>query len=251
MYLQVCGLYLIKIHNISNILLNIAYTSEYIPLIFFLFLFRKLKEKKLRYFFIYICYEALNTTLGLIINNHFRNVDAYEIQLRIYNIIEFVLISFTLIDNLESPTFKKLISFSTIAFFIFCIYDYLTSKHGIIDFDPVVVECIVMLLFLIYFLYEKINNDDSELLHETRTFWIAVAFFIYFSGNFFLFLYSRTMTKDKSFMVQYTLIFSTIVIIKNLFILIALLLKSKNNERQGNSIDESNSDFDYSLTTLN
>ncbi len=251
MYLQIRGLYLIKIPNISNILLNIAYTSEYIPLIFFLFLFRKLKEEKLRYFFIYICYEAFNTTLGLIINNHYKNVDAYEIQLRIYNVIEFVLISFTLIDNLESPAFKKLISYSTIAFTAFCIYDYISSKHGFIDFDPVVVECIVMLLFLIYFLYEKINNDDSELLHETRTFWIAVAFFIYFSGNFFLFLFSRTMTKDKSFMVQYTLIFSTIVIIKNLFILIALLLKSKNRGKQEKNIDESNSDFDYSLTNLN
>ena len=209
-----------------------------------------MKVEKLRYFFVYICFEALNTSLGLIINNHFRNVQVYEIQLRIYNIFEYLIISLIIYDNITNSVIKNIIRITIFLFIGFCIYDYFVSKHGVVDFDPVVVESILINLFLIYLFFEKINNDDSEFLYQLRIFWIAVALFIYFSGTFFLFLYSRTETKDKAFMVQYTVIFSSIIIIKNIILLISILLRKK-TLKDNNSIDFASPNFDYSKKNFN
>ena len=57
-------------------------------------------------------------------------------------------------------------------------------------------------------------------------FWLGVALLLYFSGNFFLFLYSRSMINDKDFLITYKIVYITIIIIKNIFLFIAILFKS-------------------------
>jgi hypothetical protein len=61
-------------------------------------------------------------------------------------------------------------------------------------------------------------------LFELPSFWISVAFLIYFAGNFFLFLYSKSMMNQPGFNFQYILIYSTITIIKNLLLCTAIII---------------------------
>jgi hypothetical protein len=64
-------------------------------------------------------------------------------------------------------------------------------------------------------------------LYVVMEFWLATALLIYFSGNFFLFVYSKTMIKEEGFLVTYKYIYSTIIILKNIFICLSILyLKS-------------------------
>ncbi len=71
--------------------------------------------------------------------------------------------------------------------------------------------------------------------YQTRSFWIAVAFTLFCSGNFFLFLFSNSTIKDANFKLQYTIIYSTFTILKNIFICIGIatnevLIDGKANE---------------------
>lgn len=60
-------------------------------------------------------------------------------------------------------------------------------------------------------------------IYNTIEFWLAGSLILYFSGNFFLFLYSRTMINDKDFLVIYKIVYSTIIIIKNIFLSISMI----------------------------
>ncbi|MEO7046766.1 MAG: hypothetical protein ABI091_15790 [Ferruginibacter sp.] len=58
-------------------------------------------------------------------------------------------------------------------------------------------------------------------LYQSIVFWICVAFFIYFTGNFFFFIFSNT-TKDLSFMKQLQIIYGIVTISKNVILCLAL-----------------------------
>jgi hypothetical protein len=61
-------------------------------------------------------------------------------------------------------------------------------------------------------------------LYQLPSFWISVAFLVYFSGNFFLFLYSKSMLGEPGFDDQYTFIYSSIAIIKNALLIVAIFV---------------------------
>jgi hypothetical protein len=60
-------------------------------------------------------------------------------------------------------------------------------------------------------------------LYQSQTFWICVGFFIYYTGNFFFFLFSNT-TSDKSFINQLNIIYSFVTITKNIILSLSLLV---------------------------
>ena len=218
---------MVKSNNIENFLLYFAYFSEFIPL-FIVILFRKsIINNEYRVFFLYIVYEAFNTLVGIIIKYYFQDPISYVYLLRIYNVVEFTLLLLFLYSCLnKNNKYNSYIKYLPILYLIFCLYDFIVSSKTVIGFRPVVVECIIMLLLIIYLFYDRIQNNFLTPLYQTRIFWIAVALLIYFAGNFFLFLYSSTIVvKNKEFIKEYTIVFSTIVILKNLFISISLLMK--------------------------
>ncbi len=59
-------------------------------------------------------------------------------------------------------------------------------------------------------------------LYQSISFWICVGLFIYFTGNFFFFLFI-TSSKDKQFIEQMRLIYMIVTIIKNIVICFAFL----------------------------
>lgn len=60
-------------------------------------------------------------------------------------------------------------------------------------------------------------------LFQLPSFWISVAFLINFSGTFILFLFSKSLLNDPEFTIQYLIIVSTITIIKNILLCIAVI----------------------------
>ena len=95
-----------------------------------------------------------------------------------------------------------------------------------------------------YFFYNKIQNDLNASIYFQPVFWISVGFLIYFSGNFFLFLFSRSMINDPEFRIQYTIIYDSVTIIKNIFICTAIIVNTKNDEQISNLNKNINIDLD-------
>jgi hypothetical protein len=60
-------------------------------------------------------------------------------------------------------------------------------------------------------------------LYQSITFWICVAFFIYFTGNFFYILFASTANADAAFGKQLVTIYGIVTITKNIILSLALL----------------------------
>ena len=143
---------------------------------------------------------------------------------RIYLILEFLLICFFYKTIFKSVRIKRILTSLPILFILFCTYNYVKSSKTEFDFAPLVVECLFFTVVILYYFYERIMYNFSTPLFQLPSFWISVAFLIYFSGNFFLFLFSKIIENDPGFADQYTLIYSSITIIKNILLCTALIV---------------------------
>ncbi len=130
---------------------------------------------------------------------------------------------------------NKTIVISIIPFFIFCLLDYIFSISPSIAYGPLLTECIFFIILTIYFFFEKMKQDVNDPLFTTFAFWIAVAFLLNFSGNFLLFVYSETSNKEPDFKTNYTIIYSTVTVIKNILLCIAVTMKENTSKNIGSN----------------
>lgn len=138
--------------------------------------------------------------------------------------IEFILLSLFYYQCITSKLKKYFFPLAIISFLILSYWDFTTSKPGEFNFILLVTECLFFLIIIVYFFYEKLKYNFSVPIYYSPEFWVSVAFLIYFSGNFFLFLFSRPMFNDANFKIHYTLIYSTVTIIKNIFLCTAIVV---------------------------
>jgi hypothetical protein len=90
----------------------------------------------------------------------------------------------------------------------------------------------------LYYFYEQLREDTSTLLiYTTHNFWIIIAFLIFFSGTFFLYIYAENVVNDKAFQNQYAVINSGFNLLKSILFSVAMLMKPP--ESQVNFPDES------------
>lgn len=160
---------------------------------------------------------------------------------RFFLIVEFILLSefFACYLRLKAKHLIKVVS--CFLFVIFSFIDYYTTKSPIeFSFMPLVVECLFFVLVIVYFFYEKLQYSVATPILHTAEFWISVAFLLFFSGNFFLFLFSKSSLNDPGFREQYVVIYGSVTIIKDVLLSVAIVIRAYLNEgenRLGKSID--------------
>jgi hypothetical protein len=84
------------------------------------------------------------------------------------------------------------------------------------------------------------KQEANEPLFNTFIFWFVVAFLLNYSGNFLLFLYSETSVKDADFDFNYTVIYSTVTIVKNILLCIAVSMRESINTNPINNLAPNN-----------
>lgn len=203
-------------------LIYLTYLAELLPLLLCLFFVKRIKSTELKVFFFYTLSTAF--LLCLVIYYNFVRKDFVHrlVVNRVFLAVEFCFLSVYYYKVLVSGFKKVIFPVCITVFLLYSGYDYYFSKPGEFTFIPLVIECLFFLLVIIYYFYEKIQYHISSPIYYSPGFWISVAFLIYFSGNFFLFLFSKTMFKDPNFRIQYTTIYSTVTIIKNIFLCTAI-----------------------------
>ena len=191
--------------------------SELLPLVFCLFYFNKIKSKYLKVFFVYTILLAFFSTATLYILNFEHSRPAYLFVLRIYIAIEYAILVYFFTILFQSRVFKKIILFSIIPFWIYCIYNFFVSQHDTFNNYPALVEFAVFILIIIFYFYEKMNIVSSIPLFKFISFWLCVGLFIYFTGNLFFLLFI-TSTSDKDVLHQMFLIYTIVTISKNIIL---------------------------------
>ena len=184
----------------------------------------------------------LSVSFGVFLKN-------YPLQLiinRIFLVIEFSFLCFFYYNILLLKWRKYIGIFCISAFTTFSIYDFYVTKAGEFNFIPLVVECMFFLTVIVLYFYEKIKYSITTPIYNSPTFWISVAFLIYFSGNFFLFLFSISMFKNMNFKMEYTIIYGTVTIFKNIFLCSAIWVNANREDEKDN-----NTPIDVDLGTFN
>jgi hypothetical protein len=101
------------------------------------------------------------------------------------------------------------------------------SKEPSLAFSPLITEYLVLLLFIVFYFFEVIQETVIEPIYQKTIFWISVAFIINFSGNFFLLLASVNSFQDEAFRNAFTIIYSSVTILKNILLCVAVTIKEK------------------------
>jgi len=165
---------------------------------------------------------------------------------RAYVILEFTLLTYLFHLYIKNNLIRKLILYSPIAFILFCIFSFSLETTPAMPFLPISVEHIILLCLIIYYLFEVMQETVLEPVYQKAIFWISVAFIINSAGNFFLFLYSKnSFNGDPNFKRQYTIIYTTVTVIKNFLLCISILIKETPKNESDNLI------FDVDLDSFN
>jgi len=200
------------------LLRTLSINSGFLPIIFFLLFLNRNKQKKLWVIFLYAVISVLTDYSYDIIS---RKNEFYIYSF--FTIAEFTLYSIFLYYNLNTKLFKKLLLISYILFFPITIYSFFQKEFENFDSLTASIECILIILFSILFLYEQIKEPESIFIYTSKKFWIIVAFFLYLSSTLFLFMYADKLpTMEKNYYWSINFVFN---IVKNIFFTIAFLLR--------------------------
>jgi hypothetical protein len=99
-----------------------------------------------------------------------------------------------------------------------------------LPFFPLISEYLILLVFIIYFFFEVLQETVVEPIYHKAIFWISVAFIINFSGNFFLLLYSIKSFDNEMFRNTFTIIYSSVTILKNILLCISVTVKESRQD---------------------
>lgn len=206
-----------------------TYFTFILPLIVYLFFFKRNNYTLSRVIFVYLIYTVLNEIFLIILklNSWDPQNSISPILYALYTIFEFIFFGFYLYKIIKYKNFKISLWITSILFLLIAfvnLYQIIFSKirSQLIDSIPVSTSAILLIIFSILFLFQEIQTPKIGFIYSSPKFWIVVGIMIYFSGTFFYFLqYSDLSNTDQD---NYWTINLLCIILKNIFFSISFLL---------------------------
>ena len=195
-----------------------------LPLILFFLFFQRNQKAGLRVILIYIVASFLTDQ----IHNSARFANQNNLILHIFTIIEYSLISLYIFLVIPKKPFRISILVLSACFYIFAIFFDRNFLRNEFDSLASSIECILIVIYCIFFFFVEINKPDISLIYSRYNFWAVTGFLIYFSGTLFLFI-SAAGQKNEEDSLYWKIINSFCSIIENICLSVAFIMK-KNNE---------------------
>jgi hypothetical protein len=187
----------------------------------------------------------------LITRYGFVSFQSYYIVTRLYNVLEYSLLAYLFYLYIKKKIVRKILLFSIIPFTAFAFYDFFTASKPALPFLPLIFEYLFLLIFIIYFFFEVLQETVIEPIYHKSIFWISVAFILNFSGNFFLLLTSVNSFDNEVFRNTFTIIYSSVTILKNVLLCISVYIKEDKNENDSFTDISIDPEFDDYLPLKN
>ena len=207
-------------------LLYIGIFFPLLPLVFF-FLFKlNSHQKTLRVILFYILYCIVNQALSFYLQ--LVRSESFLYLLHSVTIIEYSFFCYFIYLIIPNNLIKRLIPFLWAFFVIFATIDYFFYNTRQ-DFDSlsIGIETIIVILLCAYYLLSQVKGANSLLIYSTFDFWVIITFLLYFSGTFFLYLFTDRMLKSHEFQKIYFIINISFNIMKNLLLCVAMTMKTE------------------------
>jgi hypothetical protein len=213
----------------------LTYFFELLPfLLCSIFLKRICTTQEGKAFFVYTALYGLIIILVLFFRYYLDNRAVTAILKRLAIVIEFTILCTYFNQIIINRNIKRVLPLAVFMFVVLACYDYYTSVERVISFMPLVIECLFFILLIVYFFYEKVQFSLLTPIYLAMSFWISTGFIIYFSGNFFLFLYSKAAVKDDVFKMQYNLVYNFFTILKNILLSVGIIIHNPRNFQNDN-----------------
>jgi len=209
-------------------LFNILTYTYLLPPVLLLIFWTKLKQEKgslwvpiyaLFFFFLILFEEKITTT-------KFSTRFYYQF----FTFFEYLFFTGIFWLVIKSRIVRIIIVILSVAFSIFQIVYFLMAKFKRIDSIPIGIESILVLIYIFYFFYELLREPKGRHLWENYSFWFAIGILIYLSGSFFMNILANVM--DRQEIDSYWFFTYIADIIKNLFLVIGLIVMSRQTPNQ-------------------
>jgi hypothetical protein len=153
-----------------------------------------------------------------------------------FTFVEYTLFTLFVFLSLKEALFRYILLLSSLAFYLFAVFNVIGKKSEGFDSLTASVEDILIIIYSIFFLYEQIKGPAAFFIYQSKSFWIIIAFLIYFSSTLFLFIYGKSFEKNST----YWVINNIFDIVKNMLFTVAFALKT--NKKQQYSMENTYAD---------
>lgn len=110
---------------------------------------------------------------------------------------------------------------------MYLIFELFTSPNAGFDSVPSGITSLIMLVYSILYLFERVKDTDTLFFYSSPNFWVVVSIVIYAAGTFFPFIYAKNYLNEEEFTYEFDLIHDTLYIVKNIIFAIAMLARDK------------------------
>lgn len=190
--------------QIITYLSYLSSASILVPLIVSLIKYRTFSTT-LKVLSLYIVISFVIETISLILVKN----DMYNLFLsHILTFLEFSIFTFIFFDLLNIRKRKLLLTAILSAFLIICLVDVMFIS-GYMKMNELSrnVECFSLITFAIFYFKTFIQQTEYQNPLKLFSFWFSTASIIYFSGSFFLFIFSNSIldTSPATFLALFTI----------------------------------------------
>ena len=190
----------------------LTFFTEILPIIFYLVFLKRNRGEGLWVIFLYCILSVLTEVLGGMMN--LRAIFAC------YNIVQFSLFSLFFYLSLKEKKFKYIPIAGAVVFYVIAIRNFTNSNF---DSFSSSLASIFFIPYCILLLYEKMRDSNIEFVYYDKKFWIIVAFFLYFSGTLFLYIYIYTLPERQRS--NYWQINNFFEILKNILFCVSFIMR--------------------------
>lgn len=121
-------------------------------------------------------------------------------------------------------------------YFTYSLFNFIQSPRGEFDFSLVVIESLFFLFLMLLFFYEKMKYNLKEPIYYSSQFWFSVAFLVYFSGNFFLFLVTQSNIHNQQFIINYNMMYGFFTFLKNIILCVGIYTHMQTSDKRGRQL---------------
>ena len=208
----------------SNTIELISTYSVLLPILFGVYKFHRNYSS---YYYVFlswlVCSGVTNLVCVALASNGINNMYVQHV----YTMFEFTFLLILYWKVMLSRRIRKATIWCTVAFFIFKTTDllFITSFHQV-DTLAITIESIIAIVFSILY-FGQLLNERTPNLTAVPLFWINSGIIIYFSSNFFIFLFSTYILEDAEQYYVYWSIHNTLVVIRDILFTIAMAMLDK------------------------
>jgi hypothetical protein len=153
-----------------------------------------------------------------------------QIVFSYWTILQFTLFSFFFYTSLKGRKVKYIPILGALIFYGVAIANFTNKRFDSISAS---LACVLFVPYCILLLYEEIKDPSSGFVYYDKKFWVIIAFFLYFSGTTFLYIYFSTLSDQQR--TSYWIINNFFEILKNILFSVSFIMKK--SDKSGYAMD--------------